>query len=189
MLPAFQVHLQDNMHLRQSLPDIHLQKVLSPYRKWLYGSSLLGIVNSFIQYKISVYISAMISFVFCPGIIRTSTSHRSFSSSERERSVCFLPPLGDNTHSLHKLLKSFSWLSPGSFIAKWFYLIVYRFLIQNGLKKSCILTVQIAPESIGPDKTVHVFPCIFRYIVGSGSIFFRYPFTSWQVKIWPSPFH
>ena len=37
MLPAFQVHLQDNMHLRQSLPDIHLQKVLSPYRKWLYG--------------------------------------------------------------------------------------------------------------------------------------------------------
>ena len=42
----------------------------------------------------------------------------------------------------------------------------FSFLIQNGLKKSCIFTVQIAPESIGPDKTVHVFPCIFRYIVG-----------------------
>ena len=38
-----------------------------------------------------------------------------FTKEQIYQAVWAVPPSGDNTHSLHKLLKSFSWLSPGSF--------------------------------------------------------------------------
>ena len=66
------------------------------------------------------------------------------------------------TVSTHRIPCGLFW---GSLPSQHHYLVLHCLAVQNGLKKSCVLSPQITPECIGPHKTVQVFTSAFRYIV------------------------